>query len=452
MPKFLSDIQCADRIDDSSSTKKLVTQSEKDTWNAKGSDTTLPLSMFPDVSNGSLYTPSLWNDWRTSVSTTGEELTITAISNDEHDAYYELTEPLIVGHKYVFSAFVDVIKGGFDISFANYRSWQDFDGGRTGEVYQSGFICIDLAVMGLSEPPEAGIVVTLLNSSGEYEYVSASESITLSKIALIDLTEVFGAGNEPSLELFNDNTVTVNQGTAIKLLTSLDESKVDKVEGKGLSTEDYTTEDKNKVAEIDLSLPMLPEVSNGKLYSTYFVWGDLRTSVSTTGEDLTLMASSTGAHYAYYVLKEPLIVGHKYALSAFVDVIKGGFDISFTNAKAVWPDSDESQTGEVYQSGFICIDLAVTELRQPPDASVLVNLLNSSGEYEYVSASESITLSKIALIDLTEVFGAGNEPTSIEMMELVKLVTNGWLGDALILNHKQIITWQLNLIRKILMP
>lgn len=35
MPKFLSDIQDADRINDSSSTKKLVTQVEKNTWNSK---------------------------------------------------------------------------------------------------------------------------------------------------------------------------------------------------------------------------------------------------------------------------------------------------------------------------------------------------------------------------------------------------------------------------------
>ena len=35
MPKFLSNIQDADRIDDSSSTKKLVTQTEKNTWNGK---------------------------------------------------------------------------------------------------------------------------------------------------------------------------------------------------------------------------------------------------------------------------------------------------------------------------------------------------------------------------------------------------------------------------------
>jgi hypothetical protein len=41
-----------------------------------------------------------------------------------------------------------------------------------------------------------------------------------------------------------------NNEVLMAVINAIDETKVDKVEGKGLSTNDYTTEDKEKVAKI----------------------------------------------------------------------------------------------------------------------------------------------------------------------------------------------------------
>ena len=50
-------------------------------------------------------------------------------------------------------------------------------------------------------------------------------------------------------------------------------------------------------------------------------------------------------------------------------------------------------------------------------------------------------------INLTETFGAGNEPTKEEMDELIKLIPNQWFDGELTLTQKQIMIWTLNVQR-----
>lgn len=57
-------------------------------------------------------------------------------------------------------------------------------------------------------------------------------------------------------------------------------------------------------------------------------------------------------------------------------------------------------------------------------------------------------LDNICIINLTSTFGTGNEPTKLEMDELIKVIPNQWWDGELSLTQKQFITWQLNLIRK----
>ncbi len=66
---------------------------------------------------------------------------------------------------------------------------------------------------------------------------------------------------------------------------------------------------------------------------------------------------------------------------------------------------------------------------------------------EYI-VGDKIYYRNMMLVDLTNIFGAGNEPTKLEMDELMKVIPNGWWDGELTLTQKQFITWQLNLIRK----
>ena len=66
----------------------------------------------------------------------------------------------------------------------------------------------------------------------------------------------------------------------------------------------------------------------------------------------------------------------------------------------------------------------------------------------YVGTAAVYEFDNAMIVDLTNVFGAGNEPTKLEMDELMKVVPDGWWDGELTLTQKQFITWQLNLIRK----
>jgi len=81
--------------------------------------------------------------------------------------------------------------------------------------------------------------------------------------------------------------------------------------------------------------------------------------------------------------------------------------------------------------------------------SSVFNPLNTNGNLALGCTLGAIFyFDKFTLIDLTSVFGAGNEPTKLEMDELMKVIPNGWWDGELTLTQKQFITWQLNLIRK----
>ena len=69
-------------------------------------------------------------------------------------------------------------------------------------------------------------------------------------------------------------------------------------------------------------------------------------------------------------------------------------------------------------------------------------LFNTSGNY----VGHKMYLSDYMIIDLTETFGAGNEPTKEEMDELIKIT--GYIDGEYALNNKEMLVWTLALIRQ----
>lgn len=57
-------------------------------------------------------------------------------------------------------------------------------------------------------------------------------------------------------------------------------------------------------------------------------------------------------------------------------------------------------------------------------------------------------IEKPLIIDLTTIFGAGNEPTKLEMDELMKVIPSNWWDGEITLTQKQYVIWKLNLWRK----
>lgn len=80
---------------------------------------------------------------------------------------------------------------------------------------------------------------------------------------------------------------------------------------------------------------------------------------------------------------------------------------------------------------------------QTVDNSIFIRIVDARG-----SGWTKIYTDNIMLIKLTSIFGVGNEPTKLEMDELMKVIPNQWWDGELSLTQKQFVTWQLNLIRK----
>lgn len=72
-----------------------------------------------------------------------------------------------------------------------------------------------------------------------------------------------------------------------------------------------------------------------------------------------------------------------------------------------------------------------------------LSIAHMVSDYTYTNR----TLDNIMLINLTQTFGAGNEPTKEEMDVLILLVPNGYWEGELTLSQKLILNWQLALIR-----
>jgi hypothetical protein len=58
-----------------------------------------------------------------------------------------------------------------------------------------------------------------------------------------------------------------------------------------------------------------------------------------------------------------------------------------------------------------------------------------------------IYIDKVIVVDLTKTFGAGNEPTKLEMDELIELL-GGWFDGEISVTQKQFAVWTLNMIRQ----
>ena len=107
---------------------------------------------------------------------------------------------------------------------------------------------------------------------------------------------------------------------------------------------------------------------------------------------------------------------------------------------------DSSMLGIVGSSTF---NISTTKQR----LSVMITSTDTFGGFrlrsnDLTTEGDWVRADNITLINLTALFGAGNEPTKLEMDELMKVIPNGWWNGEISLTQKQFMTWLLNLQRK----
>ena len=118
-------------------------------------------------------------------------------------------------------------------------------------------------------------------------------------------------------------------------------------------------------------------------------------------------------------------------------IIRVGGTISIHNFA---PITDNPKTQE-YANGTLMPFSIVNNISSSRSAIVFVGAF-------VVNTSVSISLKNLLLVNLTSIFGAGNEPTKEEMDTLVGILGVQYFEGEITLTQKQIMNWQLKMIRQ----
>ncbi len=242
---------------------------------------------------------------------------------------------------------------------------------------------------------------------------------------------------------------------------ALELGKVDKVVGQGLSDENYTLIEKNKVANLpdDTNAQLAEKVQNFKLKN------------EVVNGDFALPSFTDWFNYASTIsvvnnALESIGSGINFRNGADYSVIKSFSvnDVVYARAKAKISDSiAQSLRIELMNNGLTAV-LASNQVNAPAsDAFYDLSVLYKYAVAETLKArlmirtyyadattqnGKKLTIDNVLFINLTSVFGAGNEPTKLEMDELMKVIPYAWWDGELSLTQKQYVTWLLNLQRK----
>lgn len=182
------------------------------------------------------------------------------------------------------------------------------------------------------------------------------------------------------------------------------------------------------------------EVVNGDFSNGVTGWLCFYGSLTAINNELEVTVTSfqTSASYMGWSSGIPIISGRKYYASMLI--------------KPKYIKVTRFQIGNAISSPYSPPIDVYTRVSDVLTALTTVNKVTSVRFYHYTdtlySIGDKINFKNLMLIDITSIFGAGNEPTKLEMDELVKVIPNGWWDGELTLTQKQFITWQLNLIRK----
>lgn len=237
--------------------------------------------------------------------------------------------------------------------------------------------------------------------------------------------------------------------------TTLNTNKVDKVTGKALSTNDYTTLEKNKLGLIQAEanktiisnvltesvagkaldatqgkalkdevtqhkldyaeqaeFPINNLVANGDFSNGITGW--IRSStINVVLDNGKLRLDTSQPVSAYQVVNMPVGV---YYLRAYTETQQGGTILFRTAQEATTTSNALPQSTNV----------AIKSTSGILNVNALSNRLNISRNATGGTTENYAWVGYISLINLTEIFGAGNEPTKVEMDALLNKFPNSW--------------------------
>ncbi|MTI49714.1 MAG: hypothetical protein FH761_17930 [Firmicutes bacterium] len=151
-------------------------------------------------------------------------------------------------------------------------------------------------------------------------------------------------------------------------------------------------------------------ITNGNFSNNTTGWIAQRTILSASNNLLQISATAdTGPHYAQQIISTKPSVG-KYYFSTQISEIVGGVSVSLFNQKSDG-SYDSVTTSASLNSNKHSGILSITSVYSTPTFYLRFNLLDSSLNATFSGTNETIKASSAMVINLTQIFGEGNEPT-----------------------------------------
>lgn len=323
---------------------------------------------------------------------------------------------------------------------------------RQGEIGPNGYPVFNL---GVEEMSETGIILAMVQVFDELGNRVTSYDFKYRMKEDLSTGGVVPSADNPKFVIITEDSLSQTVQDAQQSKIELDEMKTDTEGVTHLSPNDRLVSDYNKINS-DLgnkadatSVYTKTETDNlleGKTNAT-----DFNTFKSTTETHLTDIKNN------HDVKIENLVVG------GYEPVLITDYSGSYAYDTSNLPNGSIVYVNAyVYPSGMIEGPLAAhlwfqdhgivlnTRITERTNLSYVGAIKNPSTDYRigFLGTIKGFYLEKRILINLTEAFGAGNEPTREEMDTLIGLVPDNFWEGTLNPTKKLLLNWQLKMIRQ----
>lgn len=235
----------------------------------------------------------------------------------------------------------------------------------------------------------------------------AGDTYTLKQMMCIDLTAIYGVGNEPSKDYMD------------ALM-----AKVGFIDGT-----------KNVPSQFLGDRTLVNKITNGN-FATLAGYNGYQYTATVANNKATVSATATNTSHYFETPITP-VVGHKFYCSCNVDtIVNCRVNLQMNNRK-VMDGYDSYATPSTSTNAYLSGIITPSSLFATPYLGVRIELYDINSNPVFAGTNQAVNVSNFMAIDLTEIYGAGNEPTQAYMDSLI--ATSGWFNRELLLEDSTIL-------------
>lgn len=207
--------------------------------------------------------------------------------------------------------------------------------------------------------------------------------------------------------------------------TATTNNKISAVKGKTFADVDARFED----IEFDTAMMANGMITNGDFSNNTTGWNWSSVTPSVSNNKIRIIAMPTAGEH--FLVQKPtnVIAGNKYYVRCAVEnILNSQLRFIVFNKKA--DGTYENSPDNAFTSpGARSLIFTPTTIHPTPDVQIRFQIKDVNGSTSYTAVgNEELTISYVQCIDLTAIFGVGNEPTSEQMDSIMAKFTNSWFN------------------------